>query len=77
MTNFGRQLLAPVFIDDVAQLAADALADPAARDQVFELGGPETMPMRQVIARALRVADIEQADRARARRRSSSSAWRR
>jgi NADH dehydrogenase len=56
MTNTGRQLLAPVFIDDVARLAADALTDPAAACQVFELGGPETMPMREIIRRATRVA---------------------
>ena len=58
MTNFGRQPLAPVFIDDVARLAADSLIDPAAADQTFELGGPETLSMRQIIAQALRVAGI-------------------
>jgi len=58
MTSFGRQQLAPVFIDDVAALAADSLVDPAATNQVFELGGPETLSMRQIIGRALRVAGI-------------------
>lgn len=58
MTSFGRQLLAPVFVDDVAALAADSLADPAAVDQVFELGGPETVSMRQVIGRALAAAGV-------------------
>jgi len=58
MTNFGSQKLAPVFIDDVSRLAADSLLDPAARSQVFEIGGPETMTMREVIGRALRVAGI-------------------
>jgi NADH dehydrogenase len=58
MTNFGRQQLAPVFIDDVARLAADSLVDPAAADQVFELGGPETLSMREIIGRALRAARI-------------------
>jgi NADH dehydrogenase len=58
MTNRGRQLLAPVFVDDVARLAADSLVDPAAADQVFELGGPETLPMRDIIATALRVAQL-------------------
>lgn len=58
MTNFGRQLLAPVFIDDVARLVADCLVDPAAVGQTFELGGPETLPMREIIARALRAASI-------------------
>lgn len=58
MTNFGNQLLAPVFIDDVARLAADSLTDPAARGQTFELGGPDTLRMRDIIARALKVAGI-------------------
>jgi NADH dehydrogenase len=58
MTNFGGQQLAPVFIDDIGRLAADSLVDPAADEQVFEVGGPETLSMRQIIARALRVAGI-------------------
>lgn len=58
MTNFGRQLLAPVFIDDVARLVADSLVDPAAVGQVFEVGGPETLSMREIIRRALRAAGI-------------------
>ena len=58
MTNFGRQQLSPVFIDDVATLVVDALRADAAIDQVFEIGGPNTMPMREVIATALRVADL-------------------
>ena len=58
MTNLGRQLLAPVFIDDVARLAADSLVDPAAESQVFELGGPAALSMRAIIARALRSADL-------------------
>jgi uncharacterized protein YbjT (DUF2867 family)/ligand-binding SRPBCC domain-containing protein len=58
MTNFGRQSLAPVFMDDVADLAADALVDEAARDRVFEIGGPQTMSMKAVIGEALDVAGI-------------------
>ncbi len=58
MTNLGRQLMAPVFIDDVANLVADALRDPRANGQIFEIGGPETMSMREVIRRALAVARI-------------------
>ncbi len=56
LTGSGRQLLAPVFIDDVARLAADSLTDAAAADRTFELGGPETFTMRQIVATALRVA---------------------
>ena len=58
LTNRGRQLLAPVFVDDVARLAADALVDPAAADQVFELGGPEIMTMGEVVRRAMGVAGM-------------------
>ena len=58
LANRGGQLLAPVFIDDVARLAADALAEANAANQVFELGGPETLPMREVIRRALRAAGL-------------------
>jgi NADH dehydrogenase len=58
MTNAGSQLLAPVFIDDAASLAADALVDDAAANQLFELGGPETLKMREIIATALRVAGL-------------------
>ncbi len=56
LTGSGRQLLAPVFIDDVARLAADSLREPAAADRTFELGGPETFTMRQIVATALEVA---------------------
>jgi len=51
----GRQLLAPVFVDDVAALAADALTPPAADNATLEVGGPETVTMDQVIRVALRV----------------------
>jgi len=58
MTNAGGQVLAPLFIDDVARLAADCLTDEAARGQVFEIGGPQTMRLRDIIAHALRVAGV-------------------
>ena len=58
MTNLGRQRLAPVFIDDVGRLIADALDDPAAEDQVFELGGPDAFSMREIVATALRAARL-------------------
>jgi len=58
LTNFGGQKLAPVFIDDVGRLVADALLEPAAAKQVFELGGPETLTMRTVIGRALHAAQL-------------------
>ena len=58
LTNTGDQRLAPVFVLDVARLAADALTADAAVGRVFELGGPETFQMRDIIGRALRVAGL-------------------
>jgi NADH dehydrogenase len=58
MTNTGSQLLAPVYIEDAAKLAADSLVEDAAVNQVFELGGPETLRMRDIIAAALGVAGL-------------------
>ena len=37
-TNLGRQQLAPVFVDDLARLAADAIVSDAACGEVFEAG---------------------------------------
>jgi NADH dehydrogenase len=58
LTNTGRQLLAPVFVDDAARLAADSLEDPAAACRLFELGGPDVRSMRDIIGTALRAARI-------------------
>ena len=58
LTNSGAQRLAPVFIDDVGRLVADALVDDAAANQVFELGGPDERSMREIVSIALRVAGL-------------------
>jgi NADH dehydrogenase len=58
LPSLGRQQLAPVFVDDVARLAADSLVAEAAVGRTFELGGPETLSMREVVSRALRVARL-------------------
>jgi uncharacterized protein YbjT (DUF2867 family)/ligand-binding SRPBCC domain-containing protein len=58
LTNLGNQRLAPVYVDDAAVLAADSLTDDAAVGQVFELGGPATYRMRDIIGAALRVAGL-------------------
>lgn len=55
VTGNGKQLLAPVFIGDLAHLVGDALHEPAAANRVFDLGGPDTMTMNEVIRTALRV----------------------
>ena len=39
----------PVYVGDVADAVAAALADPAARGKTFELGGPQIMTMREVL----------------------------
>jgi len=58
LTNAGRQRLAPVFIDDVAHLAADSLTDPAAVGATFEIGGPDTFSMHEIVERALAAARL-------------------
>ncbi len=51
----GRQLVAPVFVDDMGRLVADALETPAATGATLEVGGPETLTMDAVIREALRI----------------------
>jgi uncharacterized protein YbjT (DUF2867 family)/ligand-binding SRPBCC domain-containing protein len=58
MTNFGRQDLAPVFVADVANLAADALELDVAAGQTFEIGGPERLSMREILRRSMNVSGI-------------------
>jgi uncharacterized protein YbjT (DUF2867 family) len=52
----GRQLLAPVFVDDVGALVADALESAAADGATLEVGGPDTLSMDEIIRTALRVS---------------------
>jgi uncharacterized protein YbjT (DUF2867 family) len=52
----GRQLVAPVFVDDIGKLVADALETPAAENATLEVGGPETLTMDAVVREALRVS---------------------
>jgi uncharacterized protein YbjT (DUF2867 family) len=52
----GRQVVVPVFVEDMGRLVADALDAPAARNATFEVGGPETLTMDDVIREALRVS---------------------
>ena len=58
LTNMGRQLMAPVFIDDVARLVANSLVTNQAADQTFEIGGPDALRLREIIARGLRVSGL-------------------
>lgn len=43
----------PVYVCDVAEAVAQALADPAAKGRVFELGGPVTFTFRELMERLL------------------------
>jgi NADH dehydrogenase len=54
--NAGKQQMQPVFVDDVARAVADSLENPAANNQLFELGGPEVMSMSDVVRTALQVS---------------------
>ncbi|MEE8535157.1 MAG: NAD-dependent epimerase/dehydratase family protein [Kiloniellales bacterium] len=45
----GDTRLQPVFVEDVAAAVAKALADPAARARVFELGGPRSYTYRSLL----------------------------
>jgi NADH dehydrogenase len=57
MPGPGTEPLAPMFIDDLARLAADVLTDPQAReiarDRTFEVGGPETLTLNEIVRRAM------------------------
>jgi NADH dehydrogenase len=51
----GRQRLQPVFVEDVARVVVDSLANPAAANAVFEIGGPEVLTMDEVLRTLLGV----------------------
>ncbi len=52
----GKQMMQPVFVDDVGRATAECLDNPAAANQTFELGGPEVISMSDVVKTALEVA---------------------
>jgi uncharacterized protein YbjT (DUF2867 family) len=52
----GKQRVQPVFVDDVGRAVAEALVHPTADNQVFEIGGPEVLTMKEVVAAALEVS---------------------
>lgn len=53
MPGDGRQPLAPIFIVDLARLAADCLVAEVALRRTFEVGGPEVMTLDQIVHAAL------------------------
>jgi NADH dehydrogenase len=56
LSNRGRQLLAPVFVEDVAAAAVDLLERPVGDRATFDVGGPEVLQMREIVRRAIRAA---------------------
>lgn len=54
--NPGKQMMQPVFIDDVGRAVAESLDNHAADNQTFELGGPEVMSMSDVVRTALELS---------------------
>jgi NADH dehydrogenase len=45
--------LQPVHVEDVAQAAVRALAEPSARGRIFELGGPDVLTLREIVHRVM------------------------
>lgn len=56
MFGDGKQLMQPLFIDDLGRLLVDALKRSEAENQTFEAGGPEQLSMDDVIKTALDLA---------------------
>ena len=54
--NAGKQRLQPVFIDDIGRAVAETLIHPTADNQVFEIGGPDVLTMKEIVRVALDVA---------------------
>jgi uncharacterized protein YbjT (DUF2867 family) len=50
-----KQRLQPVFVNDVARAVVEAVDNPAADNQVIEIGGPEVVTMRDVARTAIEV----------------------
>lgn len=45
----GKNCVQPVYVDDVARVAVDAVFKPEATNRVFELGGPQNLTMDQIL----------------------------
>lgn len=51
-----KQMLQPVFVEDVARAVAACFEKETARNQVIEIGGPEVLTMDEVVKTALEVS---------------------
>lgn len=52
----GGSKLQPIFVEDLSELIAQSLANPAAENQTFDSGGPEQMTYREMMTTALEVS---------------------
>jgi NADH dehydrogenase len=55
LTGNGKNRVRPVHVDDVATAVALSLKLPAAENQVIEIGGPQFLPMKQIVRTMLQV----------------------
>ena len=55
LTGSGKNRVRPVHVDDVATVVARTLRSPAAENEVFEVGGPQWLTIRQIVATMLGV----------------------
>ena len=63
MIGNGKNRVQPLFINDLAEIVSLCLNNPyqvglPCRDLVFQIGGPEEMTMREMMARALKVTGL-------------------
>ncbi len=49
----GKQKLAPVFVEDIGELVADAIESSGAANKTLEVGGPEVLEMDEIIRAGL------------------------
>lgn len=54
----GTQRIQPIWIDDLAEIFADALRNPAAANRLFELGGPDAVDWNELWERLKRAQGI-------------------
>ncbi|NTU76314.1 MAG: complex I NDUFA9 subunit family protein [Alphaproteobacteria bacterium] len=57
LVGFGKTKLQPVYVGDVAEAVILALSTPAARGQIFALGGPTIYSFREILELMLRVTE--------------------
>jgi len=58
LVGSGRELIRPVFVDDVAWAALACLERPGTSGQSYMIGGPEEVQLREFLARLLRAAGV-------------------